>query len=80
MSYISNTHQRISDQFSNRDILTNPEKYFGPNYKILLNFWIIRENPQASCNMESSYCYDYLLGEAEKVGEIDIVSWCSGGI
>jgi hypothetical protein len=24
----------------NPEVLSQPEKYFGPNYKILLNFWI----------------------------------------
>jgi hypothetical protein len=24
----------------NPEVLSHPEKYFGPNYKILLNFWI----------------------------------------
>jgi hypothetical protein len=29
--------------FDNPEILTNPEEYFGPNYKILLNLWIYWE-------------------------------------
>jgi hypothetical protein len=32
--------RRISELLNDPEILTNPEKYFGPNYKILLNFWI----------------------------------------
>jgi hypothetical protein len=40
MQHYSETHRCFSEDNENRDILTNPEKYFGPNYKILLNFWI----------------------------------------
>jgi hypothetical protein len=36
----SKRHRDISDKLNNPEILTNPEKYFGPNYKTLLNFWI----------------------------------------
>jgi hypothetical protein len=42
MNYISRSHKRISDNV-NREILTIPQDYFGPNYKDLLNFWIYRE-------------------------------------
>lgn len=31
-----------------REILTNPEKYFGPNYKTLINYWIDCENKNIS--------------------------------
>jgi hypothetical protein len=37
---ISKTHQRFSDYLERPDILTNPEKYLGPNYQDVLNFWI----------------------------------------
>jgi hypothetical protein len=43
MNYISNIHKNFSLYFDNPEILTNPEEYFGPNYKILLNFWIYWE-------------------------------------
>ena len=48
MSYISNRHRNISIWEDNPEILTDPEKYFGPNYKILLNAWIYRESLQLS--------------------------------
>jgi hypothetical protein len=40
MSHYSETHRDISKENENPDILTVPEDYFGPNYKILLNYWI----------------------------------------
>jgi hypothetical protein len=43
MSYISLFHRRISEYAHNPEIIDDPEKYFGPNYKILLNFWIYLE-------------------------------------
>jgi hypothetical protein len=44
VSYISNRHRSISESLGNPEILTDPEKYFGSNYKILLNAWIYRES------------------------------------
>jgi hypothetical protein len=43
MNYISRIHKNFSMYFDNPEILTNPEEYFGPNYKILLNLWIYWE-------------------------------------
>jgi hypothetical protein len=44
MNYISKIHKNLSLYFDNSKILTNPEEYLGPNYKILLNFWIYWES------------------------------------
>jgi hypothetical protein len=46
-------HRRISDFLNDSEILINPEKYFGPNCKILLNFWIYWE----SLTSEQRYTY-----------------------
>ncbi len=35
---ISETHQRLVNRFD-QYALTNPERYLGPNYKTVLNFW-----------------------------------------
>ena len=43
MSYISNRHRSISESLGNPEILTDPEIFFEPNYKILLNAWFYRE-------------------------------------
>jgi selenophosphate synthase len=42
MTY-SKTHKRFSERLNNLDVLTNPEKYLGPNWKDVLNFWIYVE-------------------------------------
>jgi hypothetical protein len=39
MTY-SRTHKRFSELLKKPDALTNPEKYLGPNYQDVLNFWI----------------------------------------
>jgi hypothetical protein len=40
MSYITRRHNDLSKFQGTTEVLTNPEKYFGPNYKILINYWI----------------------------------------
>ena len=35
-----NNLQYLSNLVRNPDVLTNPERHFGPNYKTLINFWI----------------------------------------
>jgi|688.fasta_scaffold64537_5 hypothetical protein len=44
MSYISQKHRQISIWLNDVGVLTNPEDYFGPNYKTLLNYWIYYES------------------------------------
>ncbi len=39
MTY-SKTHQKFSERLKQPDVPTNPEKYLGPNWKDVLNFWI----------------------------------------
>jgi hypothetical protein len=39
MTY-SKIHQKFSKYLKQPDALTNPEKYLGPNWKDVLNFWI----------------------------------------
>ena len=76
MNYISENHLRISNYLSNREILTNPEKYFGPNYKILLNVWIIQENPRTGWDF-TKFGPNYAYIEACKVVGSDLALWCS---
>jgi hypothetical protein len=40
MNYISRIHENFIIIKGFPDVITNPEEYFGPNYKILLNLWI----------------------------------------
>jgi hypothetical protein len=42
MTY-SKTHKRFSKRLNKPEALTNPEKYLGPNYQDVLNFWIYVE-------------------------------------
>jgi hypothetical protein len=46
-------HKQISEQLNYPEVLTIPEKYFGPNYKPLLNFWIYWDS------LSSTQRYDY---------------------
>jgi hypothetical protein len=32
-------HNRLADKLNNPEVLTNPEKFLGPNYETVLNFW-----------------------------------------
>jgi hypothetical protein len=36
----SKIHKRFSERLNQPDALTNPEKYLGPNWEDVLNFWI----------------------------------------
>jgi hypothetical protein len=42
MTY-SKIHQNFSQRLKQPDALTDPEKYLGPNYQDVLNFWIYLE-------------------------------------
>jgi hypothetical protein len=42
MTY-SKIHQKFSERLNQPDVLTDPEKYLGPNYQDVLNFWIYLE-------------------------------------
>jgi hypothetical protein len=42
MTY-SKIHQAFSEHLKNPDVLKNPEKYLGPNWGDVLNFWIYVE-------------------------------------
>jgi hypothetical protein len=44
MKYTSVRHMQVCNRFNEPEILTNPEKYFGPNYKILINYWIYKND------------------------------------
>ena len=53
MNYISERHEQFSRMIGNPEVLSQPEKFFGPNYKTLLNLWIywesLTENQKDSC-------------------------------
>ena len=41
MNHISKTHNRFSQLLRNPRVLTNPEEFLGPDFKEVLNFWLI---------------------------------------
>ena len=41
MNRISKTHQLFSDSLRILGVLESPEDFLGPNYKEVLNFWLI---------------------------------------
>ena len=41
---ISKIHKRYSELLNNPRVLTNPEEFLGPNYKAVLNFWMILDD------------------------------------
>lgn len=43
MDIISKTHKLFSELLNNPRVLTNPEEFLGPNYREVLNFWLILE-------------------------------------
>ncbi len=41
---ISKTHQRLSDNLNNPEVLTNPEPFLGPNWETVLRWWLYCES------------------------------------
>jgi hypothetical protein len=41
---ISKTHQRLSRELKNPEVLTNPEPFLGPNWETVLRFWLYYES------------------------------------
>jgi hypothetical protein len=37
---ISRTHQILSKELNNPEVLTNPEPFLGPNWETVLRFWL----------------------------------------
>jgi hypothetical protein len=59
MNYIPQRLQIISESLHFSEMITNPEKFFGPNYKTLINFWIWTET-----NVSPSDCYGGITSDA----------------
>jgi hypothetical protein len=41
---ISNTHQSLSKELNNPEVLTNPEPFLGPNWETVLRWWLYYES------------------------------------
>jgi hypothetical protein len=37
---ISKTHHEFANRLSNQYVLNHPEKYLGPNWEVVINFWL----------------------------------------
>ena len=44
MTTISKAHQEFSERLEDPRVLTNPEEFLGPNYRAVLNFWMILDD------------------------------------
>ena len=40
MTIISKSHKLFSERLQDPRVLSNPEKFLGPNYRAALNFWL----------------------------------------
>ena len=59
MTY-SKIHKRFSERLEQPDALTNPEKYLGPNYQDVLDFWFYIEGLSDEERKEMSDRYQAL--------------------
>ncbi len=41
---ISKTHQALSKELKNPEVLTNPEQFLGPNWETVLRWWLYWES------------------------------------
>jgi hypothetical protein len=41
---ISRTHQILSEELNNPEVLTNPEQFLGPNWETVLRWWLYAES------------------------------------
>ncbi len=41
---ISRTHQYLSEELNNPEVLTNPEPFLGPNWETVLRWWLYEES------------------------------------
>jgi hypothetical protein len=81
MTY-SKTHQKFSERLEQPDVLTDPEKYLGPNYQDVLNFWIYLDTLSAEEKNEISVRYwalDLKARESAWIASrnvaIEVVGW-----
>jgi hypothetical protein len=65
---ISRTHQILSEQLKNPEVLTNPEPFLGPNWETVLRFWLYYESltDEQQVELVRRYCAidNYTLNRA----------------
>jgi hypothetical protein len=72
MTY-SKTHKRFSKRLNTSDVLINPEKYLGPNWEDVLNFWIYLDTLSDKEKEEMAQSY-WALDYNERESAIDAAS------
>jgi hypothetical protein len=72
MTY-SKIHQAFSERLEQPEALTNPEKYLGPNWKDVLNFWIYFEGLSKQDKEEMDDLY-WTLDYNERESAVDAAS------
>jgi hypothetical protein len=53
----SNAHQVLSKLHKNPEVLTNPQKFIGPNWETVLRFWLYQESLTREQRIELSRRY-----------------------
>jgi hypothetical protein len=76
---ISKTHKRFSELLNQPDALTNPEKYLGPNWEDVLNFWIYLDTLSDKEKEEMAQSY-WALDEEVRVSAIDTARDAAGEV
>ncbi len=74
MTY-SKIHKRFSERLYQPDALTDPEKYLGPNWEDVLNFWIYVDSlsKQEREEMAQSYwALDFNVRESARIASRDV--------
>jgi hypothetical protein len=69
---ISISHQNFANWLKDQDVLTNPEKYLGHNWKNVLNFWIYLDtiplSSREDCELGLSPCAPTLRAAYDIIG------------
>jgi hypothetical protein len=79
---ISRTHQNLSNYLKNPEVLTNPQKFLGPNWETVLRFWLYFES--LTDEQKNELCRRYLAidnktckraWELARNSAIEVVGW-----
>ena len=76
MDNISKAHKLFSERLNNPRVLSNPEEFLGPNYKTVLNFWLILEGLSYNQLMTIQSRYeDFYFNQHSESYTADIETW-----
>ncbi len=68
---ISKTHKRFADRLKDQTALEYPERFLGPNWKDVLNFWIYLD----TLSREELVLIDRLYFALDDLRLLDELSW-----